>query len=744
MLEAARRRGQAVDHLLFAGPPGLGKTSLAGIVANEMGAGFRITSGPGPGAGRRPGRHPDQPGRGRRAVHRRDPPAGPGGRGDPLPGDGGLPARHRARQGPGARSIRLDLPRFTLVGATTRTGLITGPLRDRFGFVARLDYYSAGDLEAIVRRAAAHPRRARSTPAGAAEIARRARGTPRIANRLLQAGPRLRRGPRRRRRSTRRSPGEGLDAVRGRRARPRQGRPGHPRRRLQPLRRRTGRAVDAGRQRRRGDRHGRGRLRAVPDAAGPADAHAAGPGGDPGGLAAPRPRAAGAGRAGPPPPSSPTGSTFRSAAGVSRPVDDCGSDRLAPARGRPRLRPARGGHRPGAGRAARRGPAARRHRPGGPVDHRTRRATCPTCCGPGDVLVVNTTRVLPARLRLRKATGGRGRGAAARAATPASTPRSWAGARPPGPAAAAGHRAGRRPTGGAASSRSGDRLADGRRRVRLLADRDARSLAGAAARSPLPPYIHEPLADPERYQTVYADQPGSVAAPTAGLHLTAERARRAAGRGASMAHASSWPSVSARSGRSTAARVEDHVMHPSATASRRRPWPPAGRPGRVVAVGTTTRAGARDGGGDRRARRATPTCSSTAGFRFRGRRRAADQLPPAPVRRCCCCSTRSAAPGGGSCTGVALDEGYRFLSFGDAMLVGRARPRDDERPVTRSPRGRRDRRRGPRRAWCTRPGARSPPRASCRSAPGARCALLDAADLDALGAAGRPRPTPTT
>ena len=144
-------------------------------------------------------------------------------------------------KGPAARTLRLDLPRFTLIGATTRTGLITGPLRDRFGYVARLDYYSAADLETIVDAGGRHPRRRRSRPAGAAEIGRRARGTPRIANRLLR---RVRdyaevrgRGVRRRRHRPGR-PG----AVRRRRARPRQGRPGHPRGGLPPLRGRSGRA----------------------------------------------------------------------------------------------------------------------------------------------------------------------------------------------------------------------------------------------------------------------------------------------------------------------------------------------------------------------------------------------------------------------------------------------------------------------------------------------------------------------
>jgi holliday junction DNA helicase RuvB len=185
MLEAARRRSQPADHLLFAGPPGLGKTSLAGIVANEMQAGFRITSGP---ALVRAGDLAailtnlaegdvlfiDEIHRLGRAVEEILYPAMEDFQLDIVLG-----------KGPSARSIRLDLPRFTLVGATTRTGLITGPLRDRFGFTARLDYYSAGDLDAIIRRSGAildvH-----LDASGAAEIARRARGTPRIANRLLK------------------------------------------------------------------------------------------------------------------------------------------------------------------------------------------------------------------------------------------------------------------------------------------------------------------------------------------------------------------------------------------------------------------------------------------------------------------------------------------------------------------------------------------------------------------------------
>src|SRR4051794_10285262 len=184
-IEAARKRGEALDHVLFVGPPGLGKTTLAQIVARELGVGFRATSGPviqraGDLAAILTNLQPrdvlfiDE-------IHRLQPaieevlyPAMEDFQLDLIIGEG-----------PAARSVRIDLPAFTLVGATTRAGLLATPLRDRFGIPLRLVFYTPEELQLIVTRGAQKFGFA-LTEDGAAEIARRSRGTPRIAGRLLR------------------------------------------------------------------------------------------------------------------------------------------------------------------------------------------------------------------------------------------------------------------------------------------------------------------------------------------------------------------------------------------------------------------------------------------------------------------------------------------------------------------------------------------------------------------------------
>ena len=184
-IDAAKARGESLDHVLFYGPPGLGKTTLSGIIANEMGVHMKVTSGPAI----------EKPGEMAAILNNLQ-------EGDVLfvyeihrlnrqveevlyPAMEDFAIDIMLGKESSARSIRLDLPHFTLVGATTRAGLLTAPLRDRFGVVQKLEFYTPGELQIIVERSA-EVLGVGIEPEGAAEIARRSRGTPRLANRLLK------------------------------------------------------------------------------------------------------------------------------------------------------------------------------------------------------------------------------------------------------------------------------------------------------------------------------------------------------------------------------------------------------------------------------------------------------------------------------------------------------------------------------------------------------------------------------
>ena len=292
-VEAAKQRGEALDHVLFVGPPGLGKTTLAQIVARELGVNFRATSGPviakaGDLAALltnledRDVLFIDE-------IHRLS----------PAVEEILYPAMEEYQldliigEGPAARSVRIDLSRFTLIGATTRIGLLTTPLRDRFGIPIRLDFYTDAELEQIVRRGA----RILGAPVsddGASEIARRARGTPRVAGRLLRRvhdfavveGAKQ---------ITSEIADQRASRARSRRARPRHARPALPDDDRGELFRRAGRdrddlggAVGAARR-------DRGHRRALSHPAGLRAAHAARPAADAEGVRASRACGAGAG-----------------------------------------------------------------------------------------------------------------------------------------------------------------------------------------------------------------------------------------------------------------------------------------------------------------------------------------------------------------------------------------------------------------------------------------------------------------
>jgi S-adenosylmethionine:tRNA ribosyltransferase-isomerase len=301
--------------------------------------------------------------------------------------------------------------------------------------------------------------------------------------------------------------------------------------------------------------------------------------------------------------------------------------------------------------------------PGGAVRHRTVK-DLPELVGAGDVLVVNTSRVIPARLALVKASGGEAEVLLLEPELGAG-PHVWKALVRPGRRLAPGTVL-NTPTGGTAAVEVGERLDDGQRRVRLL--EDPAVILAACGTVPLPPYIHEPVADPERYQTVYADRPGSVAAPTAGLHLTEDVLARCRDRGADV------QALDLAIGLATfrpiaGPQIEGHIMH------RERYRVPPGtmaacrRARRVVAVGTTTvraletaaQTGVLEGESDLFIR---------SGFEFA----VVDVLMTnfhLPRSTLLVLLEAFSGPRWRELYANALERGYRFLSFGDAMILTR-------------------------------------------------------------------------
>ena len=302
---------------------------------------------------------------------------------------------------------------------------------------------------------------------------------------------------------------------------------------------------------------------------------------------------------------------------------------------------------------------------GVPPDHRTV-ADLPALVGPGDVIVVNDTRVLPARLRLRKPTGG-----AVEVLLLEPTTQGWEALVRPSRKVPSGTVLVPAEADAELRVEVGADLGEGRRRVRLLTEHEEIAVLGRYGEVPLPPYITEPLADPERYQTVYAHRPASVAAPTAGLHLTPAVLDACAARGAEIRRVELVVGLGTFRP-ITASRVEDHVMHaerydvPEATLAA------CAAAHRVIAVGTTT----------------VRALESAAGTGITSGRTSLFIHADHPWRVVDVMLTNFHVPRSSllvmvdafvgprwrSLYETALAEGYRFLSFGDAMLLRRTRP----------------------------------------------------------------------